>query len=383
MRVRVVALTLSPSEVQRAQLLRLRSAWQQACNYLSGVAWRTQTFHHFALQKIAYHECRARCGLLAEHTLRALHRVAYSYKQDRTKQHRFARRSAISLAPDSEGPRTRLYKLRATFVEISALEGRIHIPLNIGGNQRARLNTARKIGEALLVEDRKDRWRLLVSCYYDDPPESEPTGYLGVDMGIKTIAATSDGVLHSGALRNGLRHRHIRLRAKLQAKGTRSAKRLLRKRARKQRLFQRNENHVISKSIVTSAQGTGRGIAVEQLTGILQRVSARGAQQRSALGNWAFAQLGQFLRYKAQMAGVRVVQVDPRNTSRTCLTCGCIDAANRPSQAVFRCVECGESGQADHHAARVIASRAAAMQPHAMEGCHGIAPPIANSGLTL
>jgi IS605 OrfB family transposase len=258
------------------------------------------------------------------------------------------------------------------------LDGRERIPLAIGGNQRNQLAAATKLGEADLLQDSKGRWRLIVACRYADPPEQDPDGYLGVDMGIKAIAATSDGTIYSGALRNGLRHRQQRLRTRLQAKGTRSAKRLLKKRARKQRLFQRDGNHCISKAIVTTAQGTGRGIAIEDLNGIRARVSARGAEYRSALGNWSFGQLGEFITYKALIYGVRTLQVDPRNTSRTCLTCGSIDKANRPSQAVFRCISCGETGHADHHAARVIASRAAAMQPHAAEGDHGAEPSAAS-----
>ncbi|WP_037871692.1 IS200/IS605 family accessory protein TnpB-related protein, partial [Streptomyces sp. NRRL S-813] len=62
---------------------------------------------------------------------------------------------------------------------------------------------------------------------------------------------------------------------------------------------------------------TGRGIALEELTGIRERVRLR-KPQRATHSSRSFAQLGQFIAYKARRAGVPVVYVDPAYTSRTC-----------------------------------------------------------------
>lgn len=59
--------------------------------------------------------------------------------------------------------------------------------------------------------------------------------------------------------------------------------------------------------------------------------------QRVRLHSWALDQLGKFLHYKAQRAGVPLVQVDPQYTSQQCSWCGQTDRANRPNQALFRC----------------------------------------------
>jgi transposase len=56
------------------------------------------------------------------------------------------------------------------------------------------------------------------------------------------------------------------------------------------------------------------------------------------------------------MAGIPLVFVDPRNTSRTCSECGHCEKANRKSQAEFVCKHCGHSMNADLNAARNIAS---------------------------
>ena len=90
----------------------------------------------------------------------------------------------------------------------------------------------------------------------------------------------------------------------------------------------------MSKAIVAEAQRTGRAIALEDLGGIRGRVTAR-RPQRARMANWAFAQLRGFISYKARLVGIEVIAVDPRNTSRTCPKCGCVDKANRRTQAEF------------------------------------------------
>jgi IS605 OrfB family transposase len=119
--------------------------------------------------------------------------------------------------------------------------------------------------------------------------------------------------------------------------------------------------------LVITAKRTGRGIALEELTHIRNRVTARGRDQRHRLHGWAFSQLRQFMTYKAQLAGVPVVLVDPRNTSRTCSQCGHCEKANRKSQAEFLCKHCGFSTHADFNAAHNLRARALVMAPKVAE----------------
>src|SRR5882724_13098083 len=84
----------------------------------------------------------------------------------------------------------------------------------------------------------------------------------------------------------------------------------------------------IAKKLVGTAEGTGRGIKLEDLSGIRDRITVTKAQ-RSDLHSWAFHQLRRFVGYKAVLAGVPVALVDPRNTSRECHQCGHIDKRNR------------------------------------------------------
>jgi IS605 OrfB family transposase len=112
---------------------------------------------------------------------------------------------------------------------------------------------------------------------------------------------------------------------------------------------------------------TGRGLSLEELKGIRTRVRLRkpvGVPPtplrqwgRVALHSWAFAQLGDFIVYKARRAGVPVVFVDPAYTSQTCCECGHVDKRNRVDQGLFICRGCGVVAHADRNASHVIGHR--------------------------
>jgi IS605 OrfB family transposase len=132
----------------------------------------------------------------------------------------------------------------------------------------------------------------------------------------------------------------------LQRKGTKSAKRLLKKRSAKEARFARDCNHVISKKLVSLANRTNRAIALEEIDGIGRRIRVR-KSQRYGLHSWAFAQLGQFTRYKAAIAGVPVIFIDPHYTSQRCSQCGHTSRANRKTRSEFLCQKCGHASHAD------------------------------------
>jgi putative transposase len=270
-------------------------------------------------------------------------------------------------------------------VSIWTVQGRLKNLRFTGDPDQIALLRAHRSGETDLVIRRRRRGggliaNLIATIDLPDPPvraaEHLQTGdgWIGVDLGVENIAVTSDrplarelmtsygakapdGRAGRGSVKNR-RTRNRELRQKLQKKNTRSAKRLLRKRARTEARFAGDVNHQISKRIVAEAERTGRGIAVEELTGIRERVRLR-KPQRATHASWAFAQLGAFLTYKAARAGVPFVQVDPAYTSQRCTHCGHIDRRNRTSQAQFVCRDCGFTAEhADILGADNIALRA-------------------------
>jgi len=346
---------LQPSQAQAVSLLRTMECFNAACDAIAVTAFREQTASKVTLQKLVYHDIRQGFGLSSQLTIRAIAKTCEAYKRDKKIQPTFAAHGAIVY-----DQRVMSWK-NGDRVSLLTLDGRVIIPVRFGSYAEGRRERMR--GQAdLLYRDGIFYLAATVDAPEADP--FEPEGWMGIDLGIVQIATSSDGAGFSGAQLNGLRIRHERLRKRLQAKGTKSAKRLLVKRSRKQARFQRNENHIIAKHLVSVAQDTRRGIAIENLGGIRERVTVR-KSRRSRQGNWGFSQLRFFVEYKAKIAGVPVRLVNPRDTSRTCTECGCVSKHNRPSQSSFACSRCGYSAPADHHAARVISCRAAFNQPYA------------------
>jgi putative transposase len=242
---------------------------------------------------------------------------------------------------------------------MNSTPGRLLIPFSVG--EYAQLEQRRVRGQADLIYDNKKKTFYL--CVVVEAPEDtlyNEEGCLSVDIGIANIATTSDGQMFSGDKADNVRARYTRYKAALKSKGTKSAKRHLKKTSGKERRFKTNLNHCIAKTLVGMANGTERVIALEDLKHIGSRVTVRRAQ-RERLGKWAFGQLRQFITYKAQLNGVPVAVVDARNTSKQCSRCAHIDKENRKTQAEFVCVSCGHAENADINAARNIASRATAV----------------------
>jgi transposase len=157
--------------------------------------------------------------------------------------------------------------------------GRKRIAFAAGAGQFALLGD--RPGETDLIYLR-GQFYLAATCNVEEPEVYKVNNVLGVDLGVINIATDSDGKHYSGTTVNNVRRRHRRLRQKLQKCGTRSAHRHLQRLSGKETRFATNTNHVIAKQIVAGARRTGRGIAVENLTGIRGRIRAR-RRQRAAL----------------------------------------------------------------------------------------------------
>jgi IS605 OrfB family transposase len=326
----------------------------EAATWLAATGFDAGKFRQFDLQKIAYYDLRERFGLTAQVAIRTIAKVADAFKVNR--------RAAPVFRLDAAQPyddRIIRFVEGGTAVSIWTVEGRIVVDLVMGEHQR-RLMAYRK-GEVDLCFVR-GKWYLAATCDVPEIEAFDPKDWLGVDLGLVNIAADSDGMLHSGADIERVRSRLARRKAGLQGRGTKAAKRRLCKLAGREARFRKHVNHEISKVLVATAERTGRGIALEELTHIRRRVTARRGQ-RARLHSWSFAQLRAFVSYKAKRAGVPVLFVDPRYTSQACSRCGCIDRKNRPDQATFLCTSCGHADAADLNAARVIRARAKVTSP--------------------
>lgn len=212
---------------------------------------------------------------------------------------------------------------------------------------------------------RNDEWELRESTlhyrdgdYYlhvgvakdNKPQEAEGGTVLGVDLGVKTIAATSTGRMWSGGYLNHRRRAYENTRGSLQQTGTESAHRTIDGIGNRESRWAEDYLHRISKALVQEAiTHDCSTIAFEDLTDIRKRMP--GAK---VFHVWAFRRLYEYVKYKAAEYGIRTRQVDPAYTSQRCSKCGHTDRGNRLTQDRFCCRMCGYEIHADYNAAKNI-----------------------------
>ena len=325
-------------------------AFNKAVQLVADIAFEQGIANKIALHHQLYRRLRSEFGLSSQMAVRAIGKAVVAYKRDKRTHCVFSVFS--SMVFDS-----RIMSFRGlTHVSLLTLSGREIIPIRFGAYQAGRMDRIQ--GQADLIL-RGGVFYLYVTIDMPAPPQIDTNGVLGVDIGIAEIATDSLGNSYSGDPVKTIRRKTRRIRALLQSCGTKSAKRHLKRIRNKQSRYTRDVNHQISKKIVATALNSAKALALEDLKGIRERVTGYGREMRWLMGNWSFYQLRQFIAYKAEMAGIQVVFVDPRNTSRTCSVCGYVDKANRKSQSKFLCLECGFESNADYNAAVNIGARAA------------------------
>jgi putative transposase len=193
----------------------------------------------------------------------------------------------------------------------------------------------------------KQFWVRLV--FETEEPQQIEGQIQGIDLGLYHQAVTSRGQFFSSSKIRKVQRRYLYNRRRLQQKGTRSAKRRLRAMSGREKRFMKDTNHCVSKKLVHQP-----GIAVfvlEDLSSI--RNQRRGKKVNKWLGSWAFYQQEQFLSYKAEALGKRVVHQDPRYTSQKCNVCKHIRKTNR-HKSRFHCKNCGHQTHADLNAAKNV-----------------------------
>jgi len=353
---------LLPDEDQKKKLSDTMSRFNEACTWLAERAFEDQTANKITLQKKYYYQIREKFELSAQMTAIAIRHVGGTYSRDKKIKPVFRKYAAM---PYDD----RIMSFKGIDrVSLLTLEGRVVVPFVMGKYQSERFTLAK--GQADLVRRKDGKWFLLVTVDVPQAPMITSEGFIGVDLGVVNIAVDSDGETHTSTKTEEVRlrlrkvKRSLQRRAgqqKRQGKRPKNVRRKLKELRSKERRFKSNTNHVIAKHIVGKASGTGRGIAVEDLTGIRDGKQFRKGQ-REKQSKWAFAELRGFITYKAMLKGVEVVAVDPAYTSQTCIACGHVSRANRRSRGVFECRSCGYFDQADLVAAKNIACVAVVMQ---------------------
>ena len=360
---RPIQIKLLPTAEQTDALEETMRRFNAACNWVAEKAYERQLANSYALHKLYYYEVRETFGLPADIAILTFAQVAAAYKCDKSKQVSFRPLAAI---PYRKGA-FRYKSLEV--VNIKTADGKRHdIPMVMGDYQADQFGNVKLFAE--LVRRKDGQFFLMATVEHEPEPPCDTDDFLGVDLGVANLATDSDGEQHTGEDVERVRVKNQTLKRALQSAADLAANHRRRKRIRKklkrigdrEARFRRNTNHCISKRIVAKAKDTGRGIALEELKGIRDRIRFR-KPQRNRLGSWGFDQLRQFVSYKAEQASVLLKIVDPKYTSQMCSQCEHVERGNRSSQARFCCKQCGYQAHADCNAALNIRARALVNEP--------------------
>ena len=259
-----------------------------------------------------------------------------------------------------DNKRAAMVKIKEGWATLASVSGRQEVKFNIPSNFSRYENW--KVCSSDLLWDRKDRLFLHVVLEGEGKPFVPNGKAYGVDLGIKrpAVISNADGSFNKflGEKRWADKERKsYSYRRILQGKGTKPARRMLKRLSGKVNRFRSDCDHVLSKQIVESVP-TGSILVFENLKDIRERCGRdKGKKQNGRMHRWSFARLFELVDYKARLAGVGIEKVDPRNTSRRCSKCGDTRKSNRKNQSHFECHACHLSLNADLNGARNIARK--------------------------
>jgi IS605 OrfB family transposase len=319
-----------------------------------------QRINRAEIHNATYYQEKMLSGLPSQLTCSLINRATETLKSVRKKARESGKptkqpsaKKPIPIRYDKNSMTLNLDKKVMTF---STLEGRKRLAFDIPEYYQGRLdklkNVKTKGGE--IWKDKHGKYFITMFIECDTEPFDFNSKVVGIDLGIKKPAVTSLNKFLGKGHWNTVGQRYFEVRRSLQAKGTKSAKRRLRQRSRKENGFRRDCDHVLSRRIVDSVE-PGTILVLEDLTGI--RKKKYGKEFNRKLHTWSFFRLTTYTRYKAELKGCRVELIDPRYTSQECSECHYISKGNRKTQNHFKCKKCGFEIHADLNASRNMASR--------------------------
>ncbi len=214
--------------------------------------------------------------------------------------------------------------------------------------------------QGCFAQDAVGDWWLCLPVEVPAQESVAPREAVGIDLGLKTVAATSDGdKLEAGKWTQ----RHAASLANAQRRGhRRQAKRIHRRIARQRQ----DALHKFSRKIVDQYQK----IVVGDVSST-RLVKTRMAKSVLDAG-WGM--LRNMLDYKSQQAARTFSVVSEKYTTRACSGCGALTGPTGPDMLVVRqweCVDCGVVHDRDVNAARNILSLSGP----------GVGPPCAGTSL--
>ena len=323
-----------------SEIIETIKTYSQGLQYCVDTAWEMKIKNNIKLHYIVYPYLR-NIGLHSKLAIACIKQVLGIVKIGKTKS--VIKKDCVRY----NFPRSA--SVKNNVLSLATNKGRIKMPFTVPACYQGYFNNLDwQVKESLLYLDKQGRCFFLFT--FSKHVEPVKTGKsLGIDLGINNLAVTSNNIFYKSSATKQVKRKFRYLRSRLQAKGTRASKNLLRKISGREKRFMAWINHNISKQIVSASQGSK--IVMENLKGI--RKINRGKTINYWISNWSFYQLQSFIRYKAERLGIEVISVNPIYTSQICHRCG---HKGSRSKGMFNCNHCGLSNyNSDLNASRNLA----------------------------
>ena len=342
--------------------------YRLACNYVSEYLFNNNfPLNKNEVQKVIYNTIREKFNLKSQMTISCIRSVIARYKTVKTQMARrpykyqdqntgewyrevrdlnWLHKPISFNRPQVDLQRNRDWSyLSSGQLSINTLDGRVKVePICRGFNQY--LDGTWKFGLAKLLKS-SGKWYLYISATKEVTNFDKQTvkHVVGIDRGLRFLATSYDEqgktAFFDGQAIMRKRAKYQKLRATLQAKGTKSAKRRLKKLSGRENRWISDVNHCLSKTLVQK-YGANTLFVLENLNGVSFERTDLPKALRNQNKSWAFYQLEQFLTYKAHLHNSEVVEVSAKYTSQRCPKCGVIKKDNRHHEKhEYHCTNCG------------------------------------------
>lgn len=213
-------------------------------------------------------------------------------------------------------------------VMVNGKSTRISVSTSMTDRQKSILEQSRLGTMRIVVKNNT----LVAQVVYDaqEPSLVSEGNIMGVDLGIKCPAVSycSDGSVKfygNGRHNKYMRRHYAYLRRKAQiSKHPNAVKRINNKEQR----IMKDIDHKISHDIVETAVAHNvKVIKLEQLQNI-RSATRQSRKNNHSIHTWSFYRLAMYIKYKAKLAGIEVLYVNPAYTSQRCPVCGSIHHAS-------------------------------------------------------
>ena len=332
---------LYPTSEQMIILNKTLSVIRDVLNFVSAFVFGKEGIRYLELNHVLYYPVRQQFGLRSQMTQSVFKTVLAKYKSMKSNGHPFSKASFRNFEYDLVWNRD--YSISGQSISLNTLSGRLHIPFELKGMEHW-FRSGGHFGTAKLI--RKNRkYYLHIPVTLEVESMNILNHIVGIDLGVNHLAVSFDEEgntrFFSGRAVKEKRAKALALRKRLQACGTKSAKRKLKKLREKETRYVTAVNHAVTKALI-SQYGAGTLFIIEDLTGIRTATEQARLKSRYVMVSWAFYQFREMLEYKAALSQSEVLAADPKYTSQSCPVCGNTTKANRSRKRhEFCCTACG------------------------------------------